>query len=372
MDRTSVQLIWSDRTNNEAASGGYVLTRATNAAFTSGVVNITLAGNTTSYRNTGLTSNKRYYYRIRAKNGSAYSGYSNVTSTITPASIVYVNFNTTVPNAAYPWNNLAASPMSAFTKTSLRNQSGTATSIGISLVQPFNGEFTAGKSTGNNSGIVPDNVLMSNYWLDNAQVSSFRVTGLNTSRRYRFGFVGSSSPNGWFKGDYTAKYTIGDRSVYLNSWENSTKIVYIGNVSPDGSGNVLINFSTTAAGDWGFNAGLIIYEYTDAAGGVVLNAELDSSSVLQEELYRIKMYPNPFRDVINVDINNNSSANRITADIFDMNGRLAMRQEFDYLSAGYNTIAVRTSGVNMPVGMYVMSIRINGKIVSSKSVYKQP
>ena len=252
-DRTTVQLTWSDRTNNETATGGYVLTRATNSAFSSGVVNITLAGNTTSYRNTGLAANTRYYYRVRAKNGSAFSGYSNVASTITPTSIVYVNFNTNVPNAGSPWNNLAASPLTPFTKTALRNQSGTATSIGITLVQPFNGEFNAGKSTGNNSGIVPDNVLMSNYWLDNTQISSFRITGLNTSRKYRFGFVGSSSSNGWFKGDYTAKYTIGDRSVYLNSWENSTKIVYIGNVKPDGSGNVLINFSTTVVSKQSFH-----------------------------------------------------------------------------------------------------------------------
>jgi poly(3-hydroxybutyrate) depolymerase len=371
IDRTSIQITWSDRTNNETATGGYVLTRATNSAFTTGVVDISLPGNTTSYRNTGLAANTRYYYRVRAKNGSTFSGYSNAVSTITPNSIVYINFNTTVPNAASPWNNLVASPMSSFTKTALRNQAGTATTIGITLVQPFNGEFTAGKSTGNNSGIVPDNVLMSAYWLDNTQNSSFRITGLSSARKYRFGFVGSSSPNGWFKGDYTAKYTIGDRSVYLNSWENSTRIVYIGNVSPDASGNVLINFTTTAEGDWGFNSGLIIFEYTDASGGVVLNSELDSSSVLQEELYRIKMYPNPFRDVINVDINNNSSANRITADIYDMTGRLTVRQQFDYLSAGYNTLAVRTSGANMPVGMYVMSIRINGRIVSTKEIYKQ-
>jgi hypothetical protein len=54
-----------------------------------------------------------------------------------------------------------------------------------------------------------------------------------------------------------------------------------------------------------------------------------------------------------------------------MTGRLAMRQEFDNLTAGYNTIAVRTSGVNMPVGMYVMTIRVNGRIISSKEIYKQ-
>ena len=372
VDRTTIQLTWSDRTNNETAAGGYVLTRATNSSFSAGVVDITLAGNTTSYRNTGLAANTRYWYRVRAKNGSTFSGFSNAVSTITPTSIVYVNFNTNVPNAASPWNNMAASPMTPFTKTALKNQSGTSTPIGITLVQVFNGEFNAGKNTGNNSGIVPDNVLMSNYWLDNTQISSFRITGLNTSRKYRFGFIGSSSSNGWMKGDYTAKYTIGDRSVYLNSWENSTKIVYIGNVTPDGSGNVLLNFSTTADGDWGFNAGVIIHEYTDATGGVVLNSEVDSAYDLQDDLYNIRMYPNPFNDVINVDINNTASSNRITADIYDMNGRLAVRQEFDYLSAGQNTIAVRTTGANMPVGMYVMSIKVNGKLVSARQIYKQP
>ncbi len=371
-DRTTVQLTWGDRTNNETASGGYVLTRATNSSFSSGVTNITLAGNTTSYRNTGLSANTRYYYRLRAKNGSSYSGYSNVVSTITPNSIVYINFNMNVPNAASPWNNTATSPLSAFTKSALKNQSGTTTAMGITLVQPFNGEFNAGKNTGSNSGIVPDNVLMGNYWLDNGQTSSFRITGLSTARKYRFGFIGSSSAPGWTKGDYTAKYTINGRSVYLNSWENSTRIVYLGNVVPDGSGNVLINFSTTAAGDWGFNGGVIIHEYTDAAGGVVMNSELDSASAMNDEVYKVKIYPNPFRDYVTFDINNTSNANRISADIYDITGRLALRQEFDYMSAGQNTIQVKTSGSSMPAGMYVISIRVNGKPVSVRQIYKQP
>ncbi len=62
------------------------------------------------------------------------------------------------------WNNLAASPMSVFTISGLKNQSGTATAVSIKLEKIFNGEFNAGMNTGNNSGIAPDNVLMSNYW----------------------------------------------------------------------------------------------------------------------------------------------------------------------------------------------------------------
>ena len=135
---------------------------------------------------------------------------------------------------------------------------------------------------------------------------------------------------------------------------------------------MLINFSTTAAGDWGFNGGVIVHEYTDAAGGVVMNSELDSASTLNDEVYKVKIYPNPFRDYVTFDINNTSNANRISADIYDITGRLALRQEFDYMSAGQNTIQVKTSGSNMPVGMYVMSIKVNGKPVSVRQIYKQP
>ena len=117
--------------------------------------------------------------------------------------------------------------------------------MALTLEKEFNGEFTAGMNTGNNSGVVPDNVLQANYWLDKTQVSEFKVSGLNHSKRYRFGFIGSSSPVNWFKGNYTATYTVHDKTVYLNSWFNTTKIVYIGDVAPDADGKVLLDFSTT-------------------------------------------------------------------------------------------------------------------------------
>jgi hypothetical protein len=220
--------------------------------------------------------------------------------------------------------------------------------------------------------VVPDNVLKSSYWLDNAQISQFRIGGLKTGSKYRFGFVGSSGPNGWFKGDYTAKYTIGSRSVYLNSWENTTKIVYIGNVTPDGSGNVLITFTTSADGDWGFNAGMIVHEYTDATGGVVLNSTVeDTTANLDDDTYNVKLYPNPFTDLITIDINNTGSSNIITAELYDITGRLALRQQFDYLGVGYNVLTMRTSGTNMPTGMYILSVKVNGSPVKVGKVYKK-
>ncbi len=166
------------------------------------------------------------------------SDYSNSARAITPASIVYVNFNYTLPDADFPWNNTFASPTFESTFDNLTNQSGAVSGLSMGLTKIFNGEFTAGVNTGNNSGVVPDKALASNYWLDNTQLSQFKLSGMNHSRKYRIGFFGSSSSTGWFKGNYTATYTINGRTVYLNSWMNSTKVVYIDDVTPDENGEV--------------------------------------------------------------------------------------------------------------------------------------
>lgn len=367
LDRNRIALTWVDRTNSEASGDGYQLQRASDSMFSQNVVNISLPANTTSYTNTGLTANTKYWYRVRTKNGSDFSEYSNKFTTVTPASIISVNFNTTLENAAAPWNNLQTSPMSEFTVNNLKDQSGNSTNVDIRLTKIFNGEFTAGVNTGNNSGIVPDAVLASNYWLDNAQISQFKLSGLNQSRRYRIGFIGSSSTAGWFKGNYTATYTINGRTVYLNSWMNSTKIVYISDVVPDAGGEILVNFSTTAAAQWGFNAGIIIQEYSDPQGGSVLymsNSELedDEPALLPVNTLKAVVYPNPFRDNINIEFNNSSAANKITTDVHDMQGRLIQRHNFNSMPAGRNLLKLTVPSSAPTTGIYIITIRINGKI----------
>ncbi len=262
VNRSTVRLTWSDRTHNETMINGYQLVRATDSMFTKNVEVINLPGNSHEYTNTGLAPDTKYWFRVRAAGAAVYSDYSKRVSVVTPATLVYVNFNVTVEDAESPWNNLATPPLSNFTTPPLKDQSGKATSMTLTLEKEFNGEFTAGVNTGNNSGIVPDRVLGSNYWLDKDQIGQFKLSGLNHGKRYRVGFIGSSSPPDWFKGDYTATYTINNQTVYLNSWMNSSKIVYINDVAPDPDGKVLLNFSTTKEAGYGFNSGIIIQEYT--------------------------------------------------------------------------------------------------------------
>lgn len=387
LDRNSTILSWSDRTNNEAAVGGFELQRATNSTFASPVT-INLPANSTTYTNTGLTPNTKYWYRVRAVVGGVATDWSNVGKTITPASMSYVNFNfQTAYNEASPWYNIQALPNQNFSFSNLPNQSNQPTGVTLSIEKVMNGDNNFGVITGNNSGIAPDKVLQSNFWIDNTQQSQIKLAGLNQAKRYRIGFLGSMSTNGWFAGNYTSTYTINGRTVYLNSWMNSTKIVYIGNVKADSNGELLIDFSTTAAANYGFNAGMIIEAYDDVAeGGSVLNRTVtnatnstssttetarvaQTTTTVAQELSQGRMYPNPFIDQVNLDFNNTAADNNVSVDVYDLSGKLMFRRSFGKLAAGYNTLRVNT-GTNLNTGIYMITLNVNGKPVQVSKMVK--
>jgi hypothetical protein len=71
--RSRIDLAWTDNAPNET---GFLIERSTNGtSFTQIAV---VGSNVTTFGNTGLTSNKRYYYRVRATNAVGVSAYSNV------------------------------------------------------------------------------------------------------------------------------------------------------------------------------------------------------------------------------------------------------------------------------------------------------
>lgn len=374
-DRTKISLTWSDRSSNEDAVNGYELTRATDSLFAANVATVNLPANTTAYQFTGLTPNTRYWFRVRAKSGANFSENSNVASAFTPASTVFVNFNANVTNAPFPWNNTIAQPTSPTTFPNLQNYAGNNSGLNLRIEQIFNGEFNAGMSTGNNSGVVPDVALQANYWQDKTQISQLRLSGLNQTRKYRIGFFGSSGPNGWFKGNYTGKYTINDRSVYLNAWSNTTKIVYIDDVLPDENGEVLLTFSTTPEAMYGFHGGVTIDDYTDASiSQVVLgdNQVLDTTGGLAT-LYGAKnrMYPNPFEDDITIDFNNTENTQAVSAYIYDVTGRLVFKQEYKNVVAGFNQLRVKTGILGAGGKAFTIILASNGKILMTNKMIKK-
>jgi hypothetical protein len=71
--KRAINLTWTDNSNNET---GFKIERGTDGVNFSQIT--TVGANVTSYKNSGLTSGVRYYYRVRATSGAGDSAYSNV------------------------------------------------------------------------------------------------------------------------------------------------------------------------------------------------------------------------------------------------------------------------------------------------------
>jgi hypothetical protein len=199
------------------------------------------------------------------------------------------------------------------------------------------------------------------------------------------GFFGSSSSAGWFKGNYTATYTIGGRTVYLNSWMNSTKVVYIDDVAPDENGELVLDFSTTQAAAYGFNGGIIIEDYNDplhtsamisslsviegAPDGTVVNDE-QSLARRTSEAGIARMYPNPFTDFVNMDFNNTSAGNNVSIEVYDLSGRIGYRRNLGKLPQGSNTVRLSAVEAGMKTGIYIVTLSVNGKPIQANKLMK--
>jgi hypothetical protein len=165
--------------------------------------------------------------------------------------------------------------------------------------------------------------------------------------------------------------------VYLNSWSNSSKIVYIGDVVPGDGGEVLLNFSTTQAAAYGFNAGIIIEEYTDVQGGTMPNVanfnrtnQLAESSQNNRDQTSGRVYPNPFTDDISFDFYNDRGNNRISARLYDIAGRLIQKQTYSHLPPGNNTLHLFAGSAHAETGIYTALLYVNNKIVLSKKMLR--
>jgi len=72
---SQINLSWTDNSNNE---DGFFIERCTGNSCTNFVQIAQVGANTTSFPDTGLSSNTFYRYRVRAFNAGGNSAYSNI------------------------------------------------------------------------------------------------------------------------------------------------------------------------------------------------------------------------------------------------------------------------------------------------------
>lgn len=378
--RSSIRLIWKD---NSSVETGFQVYRSSSAAGPFTLVG-TVGANNTSYLDGGLAANGKYHYKVRTMlGGSNYTGYSNVAGTTVAQSQIYINFSDEYP-VGLPWNNTNIGPSEGLT-IDLHNDLGQP--LGLQLVvvdRGWTGVNHTGMNTGNNSGVVPDDVMRNSWYLDVGMVGKQRIDGLDLSKTYSFTFFGSRNGNGQSP-NRTTVYRIGDKSVALNCINNVSQTVTIHNVKPDESGSVLIEVTNGEGSPYGYLGACIIQAYTtdsDQGEGTPQSDELfagtattvatttvsdfsvrpATAATTKEEQPAIqkigvKAYPNPFVEDVTLNVSLVKQTEKLTVVVTDMNGRTVHQKDLRNLPAG--TTQVRL-GLNNKLQNGTYFIRVIG------------
>ncbi|HUP13289.1 MAG TPA: T9SS type A sorting domain-containing protein, partial [Niastella sp.] len=337
------------------------------------------AANSTMYTDAGIAENSPFFYKVRAIASAKASVYSNVATAITLSHVVYENFN--LDNAAAsPWNNTNSLPEPYAVFENLKTDLGNPSGISISIVSDFSGYNPSGMITGNNSGVVPDNVMRSSYYGGKGVTARLRVNGLSQVHTYNFVFFASRDGSG----DRTTIYTIGTDRVSLNASSNTTQTVQISGVRPDENGSIFIDITNGAASQYSYLNGLIIQAYNNpvsttmglanslTSGTSATNGVMAPGRKAQEaenvNKTTVTVYPNPFIDNVTVQLQIPTKILLLSVKVTDISGRVISLQAFKEVPAGIWEQRISIKSRALKAGTYF--IELNGLPGGKASVVK--
>ena len=274
---------------------------------------------------------------------------------------VSINFNASNPQAA-PWNNTNTIPDPGLVFSNLKDEQGNGTGISFEIVAAnpeydpsqygFSGDNPFGMVTGDNSGVVPDNVMRSTYWMDPGKVAELRFFGLDLSQQYSFRFFASRDGGG----NRTSVYRINGKSVKLNAAGNTDNIVQIDNIVPNNDGEVVVSITSDAGASFSY-LGAIIIESSPApatrTAKPVAKATPEPDELIVDR--QVTVYPNPYDGIAPLRIQLEGNRDEVvTVQIFDLLGSLVYEKRSDALAERAELMvewpAAQGSGVYM---MYV-------------------
>jgi large repetitive protein len=224
----------------------------------------------------------------------------------------------------------------------------------------WSGLYPGGVENTSNTGIFPDAVMKESFGLFQGITGTLKLTGLNLSMKYDLTFFASAA----LTGDVNVSYTVGNRTVMLNTAGNKSGSVTIYGVMADENGEVLIQVAPgTNTSQFGLLGALVINAYSPFTGIVPMPLaksgapSLNPGKQVVEDLI-FNAFPNPFTKDITISFEANQNQNlRVT--VYDMNGREVFLQDFSHLRNGLNQLKVPLQK-SLSRGIYLVKAVIDG------------
>lgn len=348
---------WLDNTANES---GFEIYRSSTGGNDFELI-ATTPVNTTSFEDTNLPSNTTYYYKVRAIGNGTQSDFSGIVSGTTIDYVVLVNFNNLAnqfnahQNAPAPWNNTNKEPIEGASLNNLIDTKNQFTGININFDDGFDGDFPDGTVTGDNSGIYPDNVLISYYYIFPGRTATITITGLRFNYLYDFKFSGN-----WHS-EASSTYSVNNENTTLRITNNVASVATIENQTPDEFGSIQIVVSVPERSPAAvINALEIVGKLNPNAANLRMASKIGADITVKDEISiddrEINVYPNPFLDELNIALGN------IEGDlglfIYDISGRVIDRKfvNTDELSSS-KIYKLSLGNIIQQTGTYILIVK---------------
>jgi predicted esterase len=367
LSRSSVKVNWVDQSSNET---GFEVWRSVgnNSNYT---LLATTAPGVQTYSDLGLAQSTTYFYKVRAKanpgTGDVFSPYTDEQSARTFTSSVSIDFGTVQgAPAPAPWvsfYNLQTTPNQTYFTPNTTNPLPLTDDLGANsgmtyfTIEPFFDDNSNGMNTGNNSGIVPDVVMQTAWYVDKNWFASFRIEGLNVTKRYNFGFL--ASRNG--SENRTGIYTINGVSVQQNAANNTQNFVFINNIEPDANGRITVHVAPPQDGVSLAYLNAMVIQVTDGPAPAP-EAAMAIAGSTEEAVNDIVVSPNPFTDHVTISVESGKEIARVA--LMTGNGT-SVYQEMAVHQSGESHY-VDFSNTVLSSGMYYM--KVNFRDGSNKTV----
>jgi large repetitive protein len=367
MNTGSVSLQWQIRSSGET---GEQVWRGSDSVGSSYTLIATLPAGTSTYVDNTVKSNQNYYYIVASVNGSTASNYSNSVYANPYAYLIYLSYSVGF-TAPAPWNNMAILPTLGQVWNNFFDANGNITNTGQVQTGTWGGEFAGGMQTGNNSGVVPDAVMIASYGLFPGTTGAVQLTGLDLNMTYDLTFFGSAN----LGGDNNATYTANGLIAELNATENETGEVTIYNVSPDVNGNINITCTPSdAQSQFGLMNAVILQAHSLAPSGhvpgvpggtaVITQAQTRTAETLvsadSAQAKTLSAYPNPFHTQFTLQVPVETMSEKVMVTVFDVSGKALYQKEFDNLTEGNNYLLIAPAAATNN-GVYFVRVLYSDK-----------
>jgi hypothetical protein len=364
--RSSIKLTWIDNADGET---GYEVYRSTRNKLN--FIKIAdLPSNTVSYSDTGLISNTLYFYQVASKRQTELSEFSNIDSAVTTKFAIYINFNNQNPEKA-PWYNTNGIPQVGRVWT-LQDELGTVLGVQMKVLNGgFSGVNPNGANTLNNSGVYPDNVMRSSFWVDGGNQANLLFTGLDTSLLYNLTFFASRAE---ITGKRLTEFVVNGESIaILDAANNSTTTCSLFSIKPNATGAISLVVKAGLNSSFGYINALVIQAIPKIAS-VPDPVKPDTPIVVPPVIYKsdtLTAYPNPFTSNIILKLTIRKPLDGPILSLYNFNSVLVYQKRLGNLPAGPNLVSLKLDQLALPNGMYVIKIIDNNSFSIFTKVLKQ-